>query len=155
MYAGCMGRKRIDWQQDALCGDDIAFATLSTNEKKEYCLDCPVVDDCLDYGIVHELYGVWGAKSENERKRLRSRLMPELLYEAIDQDWLESHHLATETQYQETLALVQFVREKKVETRLSLIPPEVVENLLEFVAFAESQFQLLFPSDDLGQQEIA
>jgi WhiB family redox-sensing transcriptional regulator len=39
---------------------------------KAICEGCPIRSLCLDYAIEHnEEHGVWGGKSERERKRLR------------------------------------------------------------------------------------
>ena len=42
------------------------------------CETCPVVDACLDYAITNrETFGVWGAKSPRDRRRIaRARRMP-------------------------------------------------------------------------------
>jgi WhiB family transcriptional regulator, redox-sensing transcriptional regulator len=43
----------------------------STREAKAICRSCPVVADCLSYAMEHqERFGVWGALSERERRRL-------------------------------------------------------------------------------------
>lgn len=37
------------------------------------CAECPVRDDCLEYALERrERHGVWGGRSENERRRIRS-----------------------------------------------------------------------------------
>jgi WhiB family redox-sensing transcriptional regulator len=35
------------------------------------CRSCPVINECLDYGLTHGLKGVWGATGEEQRKRIR------------------------------------------------------------------------------------
>ena len=38
---------------------------------KRICLDCPVLDDCLDFAVrVREPHGIWGGLTEAERRRL-------------------------------------------------------------------------------------
>jgi len=37
---------------------------------KKVCRQCPVKDDCLDYGL-DERYGVWGMTTPRERARIR------------------------------------------------------------------------------------
>ena len=38
---------------------------------KRICLDCPVLDDCLDFALrVREPHGIWGGLTEAERRRL-------------------------------------------------------------------------------------
>jgi WhiB family transcriptional regulator, redox-sensing transcriptional regulator len=49
--AGCLGRTDLDWF-DLDCGLDAAIAV---------CHTCPVITDCLNYAIKHDLTdGVWG-----------------------------------------------------------------------------------------------
>lgn len=44
----------------------------STREAKAVCLACPIVDECLEHALVnHEKFGIWGGKSERERRRIR------------------------------------------------------------------------------------
>lgn len=46
--------------------DDVAVA-------KAICRSCPVSTDCLEHALVNgERHGVWGGKSERERRRLRA-----------------------------------------------------------------------------------
>lgn len=36
------------------------------------CAECPVAADCLEYAILNgEKYGIWGGKSEKERRAIR------------------------------------------------------------------------------------
>lgn len=71
-----------DWFDDALCAqvDTELFYPekgQSTREAKRVCAACPVRDACLDYALEHhERFGIWGGKSERERRKL------ELLQEA-------------------------------------------------------------------------
>lgn len=41
---------------------------------KAVCRDCPLVDECAEYAIPHERYGVWGGLSEEDRRKMRRRL---------------------------------------------------------------------------------
>ena len=44
----------------------------SVKEAKAVCAECPVMDACLEYAVVNkEKFGIWGGKSERERRRLR------------------------------------------------------------------------------------
>lgn len=38
---------------------------------KRVCEECPVIEDCRDYALRHEGFGVWAKTSEKERQRLR------------------------------------------------------------------------------------
>lgn len=43
-------------------------------DAKRICGRCPVTAECLAYALDHgERWGVWGGKSERERRRLRRR----------------------------------------------------------------------------------
>jgi WhiB family redox-sensing transcriptional regulator len=41
---------------------------------KRICVDCPVMEACLEWGIVMERYGVWGGTTPVERLGIRKRL---------------------------------------------------------------------------------
>lgn len=41
-----------------------------TSQAKAVCATCPVVTECLNYGI-NEIHGIWGGTSPMERRRLR------------------------------------------------------------------------------------
>ena len=46
-----------------------------TNAAKKVCRGCPVRIDCLLYATeTQQEYGVWGAATEPERRRLRRKL---------------------------------------------------------------------------------
>lgn len=40
----------------------------------ELCSSCPVQEECLDYALKAEPYGIWGGTTESEREYLRVRL---------------------------------------------------------------------------------
>ena len=41
---------------------------------KKICATCPVINECLEHALnVPEHYGVWGGKSEDERRLIRRR----------------------------------------------------------------------------------
>jgi WhiB family redox-sensing transcriptional regulator len=64
------------WQDDALCAqtDPDAFFPEkggSTREAKRTCMACEVRTECLEYALEHDIrHGVWGAKSERERRSI-------------------------------------------------------------------------------------
>jgi WhiB family redox-sensing transcriptional regulator len=45
--------------------DKIAVRTAS-----RVCAVCPIVEDCLEYAIKNENFGIWGGASSLERKRM-------------------------------------------------------------------------------------
>lgn len=41
-------------------------------EAKQICRECPYMKRCLNYALKHpELLGIWGATTENQRKKIR------------------------------------------------------------------------------------
>lgn len=38
----------------------------------EVCAGCPVREECLDYALAWEPYGIWGGKTERQRNNLRN-----------------------------------------------------------------------------------
>lgn len=73
--------QRPDWMAQAACrgiDPNLFFPTRPQGEgtggemaaAKDVCQGCPVREVCLDYGM-DERFGVFGGKSERERRRLR------------------------------------------------------------------------------------
>ena len=64
------------WMERGLCaeiGDDFWFPEKggSTLAAKRVCQSCPVIAECLEYAISNnERFGVWGGRSERERRDL-------------------------------------------------------------------------------------
>lgn len=47
---------------------------VAVKNAKAVCAACIVRDQCLDYAMrAHEMFGIWGGKSERERRRMRRR----------------------------------------------------------------------------------
>lgn len=67
------------WMVEALCAQtdpEIFFPDRggSTRSAKKVCARCPVRDECLEYALEHgERHGIWGGKSERERRKLEGR----------------------------------------------------------------------------------
>jgi WhiB family redox-sensing transcriptional regulator len=40
---------------------------------KKLCGSCPVLDACKEWGLRHEMYGVWGGLSPLDRRKERRR----------------------------------------------------------------------------------
>lgn len=65
------------WRERAACrglGPDLFFTErgTATKDAKAVCEGCPVREDCLEFALdTVQLFGVWGGKSEAERRRLR------------------------------------------------------------------------------------
>ncbi|SDZ75480.1 WhiB family transcriptional regulator, redox-sensing transcriptional regulator [Bowdeniella nasicola] len=68
------------WYELALCAqtDPEAFFPEkggSTREAKRVCASCPVAKKCLEYALENdERFGIWGGKSERERRLLKRRI---------------------------------------------------------------------------------
>lgn len=68
------------WQDLANCigiDPDLFFPERggSTKEAKKVCSECVVREECAEYALLNgERYGIWGATSERERRRLRRKL---------------------------------------------------------------------------------
>ena len=71
--------EELDWQNYANClgvDPDLFFPErgASTREAKEVCRGCVVQDECLEFALSNgEKFGIWGGKSERERRRVRRR----------------------------------------------------------------------------------
>jgi hypothetical protein len=48
-------------------------AAVAHNEAKKVCNLCKHLDDCAQWAIKHELYGVWGATTPLERQEIRKQ----------------------------------------------------------------------------------
>ena len=65
------------WMEQASCatvGGDAWFPDVGdpAADAKRVCAGCPVRVECLDYALAHgEQHGVWGGKSDYERRKIR------------------------------------------------------------------------------------
>jgi hypothetical protein len=41
---------------------------------REICNGCPMLNECLEWGLFHEFYGIWGGTTSTQRKKLREQL---------------------------------------------------------------------------------
>lgn len=83
------GEPEPDWRDSAACiGTDLnLFFPISTvgvaaqvqiDEAKAVCADCPVQRDCLAWALmVGPEFGIFGGRTDAERRRLRQRLIPQ------------------------------------------------------------------------------
>ncbi|HUZ09285.1 MAG TPA: WhiB family transcriptional regulator [Acidimicrobiales bacterium] len=68
-----------DWMPRGKCRDlapDTFFPSdgLGVQEAQRICAECPVTEECLEYALVNRIdHGVWGGRSERERRRLQRR----------------------------------------------------------------------------------
>ena len=69
-------RKRVGWLTEAACAGmavEMFFPPKGGDTKpaKKVCAGCPVRLDCLNAALPHDWPGIFGGKSESERKKLR------------------------------------------------------------------------------------
>ncbi len=73
---------RPAWQARAACRaeDPSTFFIergASSGPGKAMCAGCPVREECLDFALEHSIkFGVWGGKSERERRQIRRGQQP-------------------------------------------------------------------------------
>ncbi|MGS2592254.1 WhiB family transcriptional regulator [Streptomyces hebeiensis] len=61
------------WQTEALCvGADLSifFDGDKSGTYRDYCNNCPVRGKCEEFAILYNLSGIWGGKTEKERRKL-------------------------------------------------------------------------------------
>lgn len=64
------------WSLRAKCRgkiDDVLFfpeGRGGVEEGKKACTDCPVINQCRLYAVVHQVAGIWGGTCYSERKKL-------------------------------------------------------------------------------------
>ncbi|HMK99366.1 MAG TPA: WhiB family transcriptional regulator [Acidimicrobiales bacterium] len=76
-----LGRPQEPWREHAKCRwTSVDFfpvgaggpAMRQLDAAKTVCRRCPVAEECLAYALAtNQQFGVWGATSEQERRRLR------------------------------------------------------------------------------------
>jgi WhiB family transcriptional regulator, redox-sensing transcriptional regulator len=68
-----------DWMREGKCRDlspTIFFPSdgIGVQTAQQICVDCPVSHACLQYALDERVdHGVWGGKSERERRRILRR----------------------------------------------------------------------------------
>lgn len=99
-------RKRSEWSKYSKCsGIDIEkvspifFPEQRGRPRKippheGICSVCPVMNECLNYALVHNEKGVWGNSTESQRNRLKKyypQFVKNLKEQARREGWLEHH----------------------------------------------------------------
>jgi len=64
------------WQDEAACRgiDTNLFFPENADVDDQVlalCENCPVKDECRDYGVVYEEWGIWGGLTASQRRRVR------------------------------------------------------------------------------------
>ena len=50
-----------------------ALQLIGADTLRRICGSCPILEDCLDYGMRNENYGMWGGLMTKERNALKSQ----------------------------------------------------------------------------------
>lgn len=88
----------INWMDKAACqgydvdlffGDSRSFSSTA----KGICETCPVKQECLEYGLLYEEFGVWGGSTHVERRKTRkTNYFRELAELELNKGQPEPHH---------------------------------------------------------------
>lgn len=85
LFAPAPAGAPVDWRSAALCADEantkLFFpvgvtgpAEIQIRQAKAVCDGCPVVSQCLEFAVTsNQEYGIWGGKSEEERRVIRRK----------------------------------------------------------------------------------
>lgn len=125
-----------EWFPEAVCRIEPAKTEFIKKSKsvKQYCEECPVKGECLEYAILYSEHGVWGGTTDVERERViegSPRLVLILTQEAQKLGILE--HRYAIAQYFETLQKARGIRNVQRHSPIvsDVAPPQVEEELLE------------------------
>lgn len=86
------------WSQRAKCANqpvDTIFFPINTKgvaEGKRFCKDCPVIEPCRTYAIVHNTIGIWGGTSHTERTKFNP-FAKKILRQAYQKEGLLEYEL--------------------------------------------------------------
>jgi len=62
------------WQNEAKCGGQETSEFFDNEDKaKQFCVGCPVIEECLETALVYNYEGVWGGTTSKERRRFPER----------------------------------------------------------------------------------
>lgn len=110
--------QRREWAEQAAC------AGVGNDFQRSMCDNCPVMEQCQDYAILHEDYEYFGGTTYLQRRKFRDESNPKylnLVLQSMKDGLLEPHHLVPEW-------LLDSLREMTGK------PPLVPPTLVEFVA---------------------
>jgi WhiB family redox-sensing transcriptional regulator len=71
-----LSRDALAWREHAACMGHAEYffndaKKTNVRQAKKICADCPVRLECLEHGMTHDEYGVWGGLTANERRVLK------------------------------------------------------------------------------------
>lgn len=61
-------------REDLFLADNQQPDDEAVDEAKEMCLDCPIRQQCANWALAHEEFGIWGGMTASERARERKNL---------------------------------------------------------------------------------
>lgn len=79
-------RYRLRYSSSVLSGGscagfgDAMFPNTDTYSKEEeriferVCTDCPIMEACLEWGLAHETFGIWGGTTPKMRAAIRKQM---------------------------------------------------------------------------------
>lgn len=145
-----MSMDRSEWMRRAACvGEDpnLFFdTTYSSTEKKRLqamCRNCPVLELCRPYAILHEEFGYWAGLTERERGKLRRRQESRntLGLQAAKEKTLEAHNLLSPVDRK----LYQDLSKPPAPRENQILSPSAARLALEMnMALADLDFDLTF-----------
>ena len=61
-----------EWRKQSACLDGEAQTAFRNQSRKakNFCLNCPVKRDCLNYALLYDEDGIWGGTTEIDRARI-------------------------------------------------------------------------------------
>jgi WhiB family redox-sensing transcriptional regulator len=64
--------RKSSWEQRAACKGTEAPDTFfsEVRRSRDICDTCPVKDECRNYAIAHDEYGIWGGTSKYQRDHM-------------------------------------------------------------------------------------
>ena len=71
----------VEWHAAACKGvlvdlfylETLSESLIHTPTLRRICRDCPILEDCREYALEHEVHGFWGGLTATERQKLRPR----------------------------------------------------------------------------------
>lgn len=67
----------LQWQTKAACTNadpEIFFSEGRHNKPLEYCNNCPVKKDCLNYAVTEQIdHGIWGGMTPGQRRNAKGK----------------------------------------------------------------------------------
>lgn len=113
---------------------------------KSTCKECPVLQQCDSYALLHAQYGNYGGRTAKERdewrKRYKTTLMIDLLYDAIENGWLEEGNLASNDDIEEISNLIALRTDRP---HLTEVPQKIDP---ESLVFEDFDWQGFLPPDE-------